>query len=301
MYDVAVIGGGPAAVTAAIYAVRKNLSVLLVTKDIGGQMALSADIENWPGTIKATGVELTQKFQEHLDNFEIDTKTDLVGEIVKTDDGFKIKSRANEYNSKTVIIATGRKPRELGIPGEKECKKQGVTYCATCDAPLFAGKDVVVVGGGNSGLDAVLQLISIANKIYLVEATDKLIADEVMVEKAKASEKVEIFTSAKPKKICGDGKFVTSFTIEHEGQDKELSVGGVFIEIGYVATEKPDVEGLERNEWKEIVVNEKCETNIPGLFAAGDVTNVPEKQIVVAAGQGCIASIQAFKYLSTTK
>ncbi len=191
----------------------------------------------------------------------------------------------------------------LNIPGEKKFKNKGITYCATCDAPLFAGKDVAVIGGGNSALDAAIQLINIAKKVYLININDSFQGDEIRLEKVRNSDKVEILNSTETKEIIGH-EFVKKIKVVKDSEEKILDVEGVFIEIGstpsLIPVKAPDSE-LELNQYKEIVVNEHCETNIPGLFAAGDVTNIPEKQIIVAAGHGCIASLSAFGYLSKTK
>ena len=302
MYDVAVIGGGPAGITAAIYAARKKMNTLVITKDIGGQAAWSSDIKNYTGFQFISGPDLARKFEEHLKTFDIDVKTKEVLCVGKVGDGFKISTPDEEFEAKTVIMATGRKPRMLGIPGETEFKNKGVTYCATCDGPLFSGKDVAVIGGGNSALDAVLQLIPIANKIYLISVDKEFIADSVMMEKAKNSGKVEFFSNTITKEIMGDS-FVNRLKIMVNKQEERiLDVQGVFIEIGSVPVKSvAECEHVNINEYNEIIVNDKCETNIPGFFAAGDVTNVPEKQIIVAAGQGCIALLTAFKYLSKKK
>jgi alkyl hydroperoxide reductase subunit AhpF len=209
---------------------------------------------------------------------------------------FRIKTDIATYLAKTVIIATGRKPRELKVPGEAEFKNRGVTYCATCDAPLFEGLDVVVVGGGNSGLESVLQLIKIAKSIHLIEVGPQLGADTVLVEKAKASDKVKIWTNTQVVEIVGD-KVVTGIRVKKNGKETLLPVQGVFVEIGSVPNSHV-VDFVEKNRWDEIIVNCKCETIVPGLFAAGDVASVPEKQIVVAAGEGCKAALSTFRYLS---
>lgn len=277
------------------------MKTLVITKNIGGQAALSWGVENYTGYQFITGPELAKKFEEHLKSFEIDLEENTeVLRVDKTNNHLKVKTPKNEYLSKTVIIATGRKPKLLGVPGEKEFKNRGVTYCATCDAPLFAGKDVAVIGGGNSAMDATLQLMAIANKIYLININDDLAGDEIMIEKIKNSDKVTIFNNTITKEILGD-KFVKSIKVlVNKSEEKILDVQGVFVEIGSIPVKDPTYN-VDVNQNNEIIVNERCETNIPGLFAAGDVTNVPEKQIIVAAGQGCIASLSAFKYISKSR
>ncbi|OIO63040.1 thioredoxin-disulfide reductase [Candidatus Woesearchaeota archaeon CG_4_10_14_0_2_um_filter_33_10] len=304
MYDLTIIGAGPAGITAAVYAARKKLNTLVITNNIGGWAATSSEVGNYPSYQFITGPELAKKFEEHLKSFELDLRErEEAISIEKINNIFKVKTKKEEYESKTVIIANGRIPRELNIPGEKEFKNKGITYCATCDAPLFAGKDVAVIGGGNSALDAVIQLMKIAKKIYLINLTDKFICEEVRLDKARNSEKVEILENTETKEIIGD-KFVSQMKVLKEGKEKILDVQGVFIEIGSVPTiidVKTQDGNLKLNKGNEIIVDQYCKTNIPGLFAAGDVTDVPYKQIIIAAGQGSIATLSAFDYLSKIK
>jgi alkyl hydroperoxide reductase subunit F len=298
MYDLIIAGAGPAGITAAVYAARKKMKTLVITKNIGGYAASSAAVENYIGYQFLSGPELAKKFEEHLKSFDVEIKENTeVLCIRKLDNHFKVETDKGEYGCLTAIVATGRKPRLLGVPGEVAFKNRGVTYCATCDAPLFAGKDVAVIGGGNSAMDATIQLMSIANKIYLININNNLAGDEIMIEKIKKSDKVEILNNTKAKEIMGD-KFVNSIKLQvNKSVERILDVQGVFIEIGSMPVKGPGC-GVNTNEEDEIIVNERCETDVPGLFAAGDVTDVPEKQIIVAAGQGAIASLSAFKYLS---
>ena len=303
IYDMIVVGAGPAGITAAIYAARKKLEVLVITKNIGGWAAFSGDIENYTGFQYITGPEIAEKFEHHLKNFKnIEViENEEVSCVNKEGDLFIVNAKKGQYKAKTAILAPGRKPRLLGVPGEEEFKNKGVTYCATCDGPLFSGKDVAVVGGGNSALDSTMQLMKIANKVYVITINDRMIGDEVMIEKVNQSENVEIITKAITKEVTGDG-FVDGLRIElPDGKDRRLDVQGIFVEIGSVPVTTPACNMVKMNKFGEILVNEKCETNISGLFAAGDVTNVPYKQIIVASGHGCIASLSAFDYLSRSK
>ncbi|MEM3421790.1 MAG: FAD-dependent oxidoreductase [Candidatus Hadarchaeum sp.] len=293
MYELIIIGAGPAGITASIYAARKRMNFLVITKDIGGQAALSGDVENYTGYQYITGAELVKKFEEHMREFNIEVKFEEVVGIEKTDGSFRVRTNKGLYESETLIIASGARPRMLNIPGELEFKNRGVTYCATCDAPLFSGKDVAVIGGGNSGLDATLQLMRIANKIYLIEREPTLRGDEVMREKVERSDKVTIFTNTKVIEISGD-RFVTGLTIEREGKRETLNVQGVFIEIGYIPNSEFVADIVRLNERKEIIIDDRCQTSVNGIFAAGDVTNVPTKQIIVAAGEGAKAALSAY-------
>ncbi|HHQ44944.1 MAG TPA: FAD-binding protein [Candidatus Altiarchaeales archaeon] len=304
MHDVVIVGGGPAGITAAIYSTRKRLKTIVLTRDVGGQAAWSSDIENYTGYQFITGAELSDKFREQVKSLDIQlSENDEVHCIKKDGATFKIEAKSGAYKAKTVVFATGRKPKELGVNGEVEFKNRGVTYCATCDGPLFAGKDVAVVGGGNSAMDSALQLMNIAKKVYILNINDDLAGDEIMKEKLQSAKNVEIINGAQTKEIAG-GKFVEKIKVSVDGVEKSLDVQGVFIEVGSLPVKAP-VEckhlGVELNQYGEIRVNARCETNVPGFFAAGDVTDVAEKQIIVAAGQGCIAALSAFKYISKNK
>ncbi|GAI03864.1 unnamed protein product, partial [marine sediment metagenome] len=223
MHDLIIVGAGPAGITASVYAARKRMNFLVITRDIGGQAALSYDIKNYIGYQFITGPALAQKFREHMEQFNVEVKEgESVTSISKEGNIVKVKTDKGEYTTKTAIIASGRVPRKLGVEGEEEFKNRGVTYCATCDAPLFADNEVAVIGGGNSALDAALQLIKIAKKIYLINIAPTLRADPIMVEKAKNSEKVVIYNSTKVEKIIGD-TFAKGIKISREGK-RDLTV-----------------------------------------------------------------------------
>ncbi len=300
IYDLIIIGAGPAGITAAVYAARKKMDILVITKDIGGQASWSGDIQNYTGYQFISGPELAIKFEEHMRKFDFEIKeNEEVKELIFRKGTFLVKTDKDNYQTKVAIVASGKKSRELGVPGEQEFKNKGLTYCATCDGPLFAERDVAVIGGGNSALDAALQLIKITNRIYIINFTDNLTGDGIMQEKIRADKKVSIFNNSRVKEILGDS-FVQAIKIEEDKKEKTLDVQGIFVEIGLIPNSDFAVD-LEKNERKEVVVNQRNETNIPGLFAAGDVTNVPEKQIIIAAGEGAKAVLSAFRYLSTRK
>jgi len=300
IYDLAIIGAGPAGITAAVYAARKKMDPLVITKDIGGQATLSGDIQNYTGYQFITGPELAIKFEEHMRKFNFEIKeNEEVKELISKKGTFLVKTDKDNYQAKTVIVASGKRSRELGVTGERKFRNKGLTYCATCDGPLFAGRDVAVIGGGNSALDAALQLIKIANHIYIINITDNLTGDGIMREKIRVDNKVSIFNNSRVKEILGDS-FVQAIKIEEGKEEKILAVQGIFVEIGLIPNSE-FAPSLEKNERKEIIVNQQNETNIAGIFAAGDVTNVPEKQIIIAAGEGAKAVLSAFRYLSTRK
>jgi alkyl hydroperoxide reductase subunit F len=299
IYDLIILGAGPAGITASVYAARKKMDFLVITKDIGGQTLWTADIENYIGYQFITGVELVDKFRDHLKQFNVKVNEGEEVKLVKKEaDIVVIETNKGEYKTRAVIVATGRVPRKLEVEGEDEFIGRGITYCATCDAPLFAAKDVVVVGGGNSALDAVLQLAKIANKIYLVDIAESLLADSIMVEQAKASGKVTFYNNAKIEKVIGDD-FVTGIKINQEGKEIDLAVGGVFIEIGSLPASN-FINELEKNDFNEIIIDCQTKTNIEGIFAAGDVTDVYAKQIIIACGEGAKAALASYEYLTRT-
>ncbi len=297
--DLIIIGGGPAAITAAVYAARKMIDFAMVAADLGGQAALSGDIENYTGYQFISGPELVQKFREHLARYKFPLLEGVsVTKVEPAAGGFQVAlSEGAPLLARTLIVASGKRPRELGVPGEAAFKNRGLSYCATCDAPLFAGKTVAVVGGGNSALDAVLQLVKISPKIYLINIAERLTADAIMQQKAAASGRVETLNGTRIAEIGGE-KFVQAIKVAGGGQTRELAVQGIFVEAGLVPN-SGFIDFVRKNERGEIEVDCGCATSAPGLFAAGDVTSVPEKQIVIAAGEGAKAALAAFRFLST--
>ncbi len=298
--ELIIVGGGPAGMTAAVYAMRKRLSTLLLSKDIGGQMLKTWGIENYMGYQFITGAELTSKFEEQVRLNEIEIVKEVnVTAVKRAGDAFEVTTEDGDvYAGRSVIIATGKNPRTLGVPGEERLLGRGVTYCATCDGPLFAGKDVAVVRGGNSAVSVALELSRIATRIYVVSRRGWR-ADRAIAENAEATSNIECVDGYVPQEVKGD-KFVESLLLKQYAGDetREIEVQGVFVEIGSLPNSGP-VDGLvELNKGKEIIVNPYCETNLPGIFAAGDVTDVPEKQIIVAEGEGAKASLSVFRYIS---
>ncbi len=302
-YDTIIIGGGPAGLTAAIYTARKKVKTLVVTVDIGGQTLLTNHIENYPGYTELSGPKLMQIFEEQAKSFGAEFVFGKVDRVEKLDGGFKITlSNNEEYTAKTVIIASGKIPKQLKVPGEEKFIGRGVSTCATCDGPLFRNKSVIVIGGGNSALDAVLLLSKIAKKVYLMHRRDEFRGDEVLIDKVKKQKNVELILSSVAKEVKGE-KFVKSLVIENvrSRESRELSVDGIFVEIGYEVKTDFVKDFAKLNEAGEIIVNDFCEASSPGIFAAGDITNVPYKQTVIAAGQGAIAGLSAYSYLQKLK
>ncbi|HPN73056.1 MAG TPA: FAD-dependent oxidoreductase [Candidatus Omnitrophota bacterium] len=300
LYDLIIAGAGPAGITASVYAARKRMSLSVLTGDIGGQTVWSGDIENYTGYQFISGVDLAGKLEEHIKQYSIEVREgETVTEVRKEGSKIHTFTSKGEYVSKTLIIASGKRSRELGVPGEKEFRSRGLAYCATCDGPLFAGKDVAVIGGGNSALEAAMQLIRIAKKVYIVNLAETLTGDAILIEKIERSGLVTLINGASVTAVKG-GRFVESIDIAGRGRTETLSVQGVFVEIGLIPNTdfKSDIE---LNSKGEIKVDSGNRTNIPGIFAAGDVTDVPEKQIIIAAGEGAKAALSAFNHIARSK
>jgi len=297
MHELVIIGAGPAGITAGIYAARKKMDFLVITKDIGGQTIWSGEVENYTGYQIISGPELAAKFEEHMRVNKIPVKEgEEVIDISKDDDTVVIRTDKGTYTSEAAIVASGKKSKELGVPGEKELRNRGLTYCATCDGPLFAGKDVAVVGGGNSALDAALQLVKIARRVFVITVEAGLTGDPVMLEKLKTSSKVSLYYDTRVLTIQGD-TMVKGIALRRGLKDEKIAVQGVFVEIGLVPNSS-FAKGLRKNALGEIEVDCFNQTSSTGIFAAGDVTTVPEKQIIVAAGEGAKAALGVFKYLN---
>lgn len=306
MYDLVIIGGGPAALAAAVYAARQKISFIMVTENIGGQTAISADIENYLGFPATNGPELSGFFEKHIKKYSANIKEgEKAVDIQKSGSSknFVVKTTAEAYEAKIILIASGKKPRKLNIQGEDRLYRKGVTYCATCDAPLFSGKDVAIIGGGNSAMDAALLAEKYSGRVYIININAELKGDAVMLDGIKKSKKITVFTNAATTEVLG-GKTVSGVKFRQANNEKVISVQGVFVEIGYIPS--VDFDRLtEKNKWNEIIVHEDKErfmtnlTSVPGIFAAGDVTDVPEKQISVAAGEGVKAVLSVFKYLGS--
>ncbi|MDO8589189.1 MAG: FAD-dependent oxidoreductase [Armatimonadota bacterium] len=299
MHELIIIGAGPAGLTAGVYAARKQLDTLIISENVGGQTTWSSEIENYLGFMYITGVELVERFEEHVRHFNLRQEFGRVTRLSRIEHGFRVETEdLREFDARAVIVASGKSPRMLNVPGERQFRGKGVTYCSTCDAPLYAGSEVAVIGGGNSGLDAAVQLLKITPKVYIIERTDSLRADEVLQTKAWAAPNVEILLQTLPMEISGDVT-VSSISVQHKstGERRVLPVRGVFVEIGLVPNTDFIADLVKLNKLGEIPVNCAAGTEIPGLFAAGDVTDVPEKQIIIAAGEGAKAALQAYSYL----
>ncbi len=300
--DVTIIGAGPAGVAAAIYTARKGLKVTMVADRIGGQVKDTQDIENLISVPLTTGSELSANFEKHLHEYDITLKEHVsVKEISETEDeNYRIHLNTGEtFETRSIILATGAQWRKLGVPGEDENVGKGVAYCAHCDGPFFKGKDISVIGGGNSGIEAALDLAGIVKHVTVLEFADDLKADQVLINKAKEKANIDIITSAATQEIkAQDGK-VTSIVYQDRSSSeiKELDVSAVFVQIGLVPNTAFVKGFVDLNRFGEIEIDERCRTDRKGIFACGDVTTVPFKQINIAMGEGSKAALSAFEYL----
>ncbi len=301
--DVAIIGGGPAGVSAAIYSARKGLAVTVIADRLGGQVKDTMGIENLISVPETTGPKLVGAMQSHLDEYQITRKEHVKVERVELEGSLKLLhlNTGEVIRAKSIIVATGARWRELGVPGEKENIGNGVAYCPHCDGPFFKGKDVAVIGGGNSGIEAALDLAMIVKSVKVFEFMPDLKADKVLVDKAMAASNIDIITNAATKSIVArDGKVNALEYIDratNETHTAELS--GVFVQIGLVPNSQFIKDLVDTSAHGEIIIDEKGRTSVPGIFAAGDVTTVPFKQIIISMGEGAKASLSAFEYLLT--
>lgn len=299
VYDLVIIGAGPAGMTAAVYAARQKAKTLLLARDVGGQLSWTLGIENYMGYQFIEGIDLIRKFEEQVRKFPIDIKIGrAVESVIRVRDGFEVGDvDGTKYLGRTAIICSGKRPRMLNVPGEEMLRGRGLTYCEVCDGPLFQDMDVAVIGGGNSALEAAIDMTKIARRIYLVSLTP-LTGDNILREKATEASNITIMTEHQTMEVVGD-RMVSGIRVKEmkSGREQMLEVGGVFVEVGLIPNSDFVRGMLTLNEFGEILINCACETGVPGLYAAGDVTNVPAKQIVVAAGEGAKATLQAHQYL----
>jgi thioredoxin reductase (NADPH) len=301
-YDVIVVGGASAGLTAALYTARQSLRTLVITKDIGGQALLTNSIQNYPGYTDISGFELMTKFQEQAALYGAEFLYDEVLKVNQAEEGcFSVGTKDKEFQTCSVILAFGKTPRDLGVPGEQRFKGKGVSYCAVCDGPLFKGKVVAVVGSGDPALEAANYLAGVAAKVYIVQRTQRPIGDEELIQNLKSMKNVEFVNEAVVSSINGGTK-LESLTI-HKTAPKgdhsptQLEVDGLFVEMGYV-TKTDFIRNLvELNSLGEIIVDKNGATSMPGVFACGDVTDTLYKQAIVSAGQGAAAALSAYNYI----
>ena len=298
-WELIIVGAGPAALNAALYGARKGIDLLLIAKDMGGQVIDTNEIDNYLGKGDIHGSDLIFDFWDHVHKYNISS---LIGEevveITEKENKKLLKTDNNkEYLTDSVIIASGTEKRHLGMKQEYVLKGKGVHYCASCDGFLYSGQPVAVVGGGNSGLEASLDLAKIDCDVSLIEIEDSLMGDEYLQEKVKKNEKITVYTSHQIEEIIGEDKLESLIINSKNDKTTELDVDGLFVEIGLVANTDFVSDIIEVNQNKEIIINDKNETNIRGIWAAGDVTNIKDKQIITSAAEGAKAALRVNEYL----
>ncbi len=299
-FEVLVIGGGPAGASAAIYAARKGLRTGIVADKFGGQVAETVGIENFISVKATEGPKLVANLEAHVNDYDVDIMDNQRALKLKPGELFELELESGALvRSHSVIIATGARWREMNVPGEQEYRGKGVAYCPHCDGPLFKGKRVAVIGGGNSGIEAAIDLANIVEHVTVLEFDSKLRADDVLQRKAKSMGNIEIITQAMTTEVTGDGTRVNglNYTDRATGESHHVELAGIFVQIGLVPNAEWLKGTIDLSDRGEILVDAKGETSIPGLFAAGDVTNSPYKQIIIAMGSGATASLGAFDYL----
>ncbi|NQU79530.1 FAD-dependent oxidoreductase [Candidatus Woesearchaeota archaeon] len=300
MYDTIIIGAGIAGLTAAMYASRKKMKYEIISSDFGGQFMVSGEVLNYPGIVKTTGVEFSMKMEEQMKFNNVNFKTETVKEIKKEGDNFRVITDKTEYETGTIIIATGARARKINVPGEDRLANKGVTYCSICDGPLFGGKAVAVIGGGDSALEAVDFLKDIVSKIYMIVRGDSFTGHEYLIERAKNNPKIDVLFNSETTEILGD-KFVEEIKYKQGDEEKDLTVQGIIIEIGRVPNTETFKDFVKIDDHNHIAIDCTTATSVPGIFAAGDCASAHEYQYIIAAGQGCMALIKAARYLAHKK
>jgi thioredoxin-disulfide reductase len=302
MKQLTIIGGGPAGISASIYAARKKMDFVLITKDVGGQVIKAGNIENYLGYAIVDGIILVEKMMEHMRKLEVEPILDEVVDVERLSEGFEVRTASGQsFKTKTILFCTGAEYRKLNVPGEKEYIGRGISYCYTCDAPFFKNKKVAVVGGGNSGFEAAEQLLNYASTIYLLEISDQFRADEVLRERVLGSEKVIPLLRHRVVSAEGDGMFLKAIVVEdlEKGRTYWLEVEGLFVEIGLEPNTKLAQKlGVLLNSRGEIIIDCNNRTSERGVYAAGDCTNMFAKQIITAAGDGAKALLSIYHDLT---
>ena len=300
-FETIIVGGGPAGMTAGVYLARKNIKTLMITPELGGQVITTPWIGNYPGYEYISGIDLAHRFREQLEEHDISIRLGdrVVSMTVGDISGTVATEQGSEYTFRTLLVASGKRSRTLEVPGVKKYKGRGLSYCVTCDAPLFKGQPVAVIGGGNSGFTAAIDLLNLGCEVHLIEIAPRLHADETLVERAIGSSGFTLYLGHELVCISG-GESVERVMVRNIDMDDSfpLEVTGVFVEIGLIPNSSFAKGVLTLNDHDEIVVGCNCETNNPHIFAAGDVTNVPQKQIIIAAGEGAKAALRLSEYLN---
>lgn len=317
MYDVVIVGGSAAGLTAGIYASRRNLSTVIITKEVGGQTASTPSIENYPGFEDIGGPELIDRMRRQCEKVGTEIIYDEVSQIEKVGErDFAISTQSGkQYKAKSVILAFGKTPRSLGVKGEAQYLGRGVSYCVTCDAPLFKRKTVAVIGGGNSAIEGALMLSTICEKVYLIHRRSEFRGEAVLVERLNQADNIEKILNKVPVEIIGDDQRVRSMKLSTVADgasradliddalvaDQEILVDGIFVEIGFMVSNSLIAGLIDIDNLNQVLVDNNQATSLPGVFAAGDVTNTPYKQVVIAASEGAKAALSAYTYVTEGK
>ena len=299
MYDLIIIGGGVAGLSAALYAGRFKLKTLVIAEKLGGTIILTGDIFNYPGFKKITGMELFDKIKEHAVSYNVEIKEEKVEKVKKYETFFEISVKDNVYKTKTIIFATGTDWRKLNVPGEKEFANKGVHYCALCDGALYKNKIIGVVGGSDSAAKEALLLAEYGKKVYIIYRKEKIRAEPINLKRIEQNKKIEIINNTNTKEIKGN-KFVTHIILDNPYKgSKELKLDALFIEIGHTPISNlAETMGVKTNEKGEIIVDKDSKTNIKGVFACGDVVNSKFKQAITGVAEGVIAAYNVYQYIN---
>ena len=301
-YDFVIVGGGSAGYPAAIYAARFGLKTIVITKERGGLLTTTHVVENYPGFIRLSGPELMQHMEDHVKDYDVPIVDDEVVDIGKEGDYFIVKARESQYKAKAVLLATGTERRKLNVPGEKEFYGKGVSYCATCDAPLFKGKVIGVVGGSDSAAKEALLLAEYGSKVYIIYRGDEIHPEPINMRRVEENEKIEVIPRTNVLEVKGD-KFMTHVVLDKpQNGDKNFKLGGLFIEIGHLPqSELAKRLGVKLNQKGEIIIDRLSRTSVPGVYGAGDVADMEWKQAITGAAEGCVAAYSAYEYISGKK
>ena len=302
MYDLIIVGGSAAGASAGVYAARRGLKYLILAKDLGGEVALSGDVENWLGIKKTTGFELSAQFADHVRSYGEQNIVEgvLTTGIIRVGDAWKVTTDdGKEYEAKAVIVATGAHSRLLGVPGEDTYRLKGVSYCTVCDGPLFAGKRTVTIGGGNSALESALMMADIASQVTVINKNPAFKGEASLIDKVTKHPKITVIYSAMTTEITGDGTFAKGLKYtDAAGAEHAIEMDGAFVHIGQTPNSQMLPADCVRDAFGYITIGLDGATSMPGLFAAGDVTHTAHKQIIIAAGQGATAALSAVQYIN---
>ncbi|MFA7377521.1 MAG: FAD-dependent oxidoreductase [Patescibacteria group bacterium] len=300
MYDLIIIGSGPAGMTAGMYAVRREMKTLIIGKELGGQLVWASEIENYPGFESIKSFELISRIKNQAQKIGVEFKDAEVKKIERdlNDGSFRVFTTRDEYRAKTIIVTMGLAPRRLAVPGEIELSGRGVSYCANCDGPFYRDRKVAIIGGGNSALDAAEYMSKVASEVYLVHRSESFRAFDILVSEVMKKKNINIYTNTEVRHIVGEDKVEKIIIFDKsENKEREIAVDGVFIEIGRIASTDLLADFVERDEKAQIIAKANMETKTPGIFAAGDVVSCEFKQITIAMGQATIAALSAYQYI----